>query len=618
MKYFKPSIILITLIIIVVILLNNRFAYILESTYPFVFDLKTKNTKTITYISDSNQNILPKDNNTFGVYSTRYDTSMLKSIFQTAGLPYIITDKLTKLEKCNFIFIDASLNDPLDLYKAIKKTELINTKRLLAVSFNGILNAKYGGLKKLFGYKDYKATKEHFSFHLKSSKFFKYFDTKEEKQYTISSINTAPYTNTIILGSAQAIALYDDMSPAITLNQYNKGYAINLGISLFDLRFRNLIDKDFYANKYDYNHFEPLSDFIILFLKGIYETSQKQSIILHTSKYNNDGSIILTHNIDSKQDLKYINQLVTLENSLGITPTCFINPKYYSDTQSNAYFMPKNFKFITSLKDKKVDFGVYSNPQKENFFLLEKGTCKESYPSYQQFRLIDTKELPTVCGEAKIPKELLNAIGISNIVNFRSGNLLYNQYLPEVLPLFGYKYSSSFFAEDIMSYFPFRYPKDYDLITEEGKIYEIPVSFKQNSLIPLYLQTNNILELLKKISNNGGVMSMIIPIDSNKYKLPFSTSKFVTKLYKQIPNNIWKCSMSEFDDFWATRNSIVFRYQINNKQISLYIYSPKNIDGLTFTTNNISLNQQHDIDIKGNKFSVNVRKGFNKWLINIK
>jgi hypothetical protein len=618
MKKLKPSFILIILILATIFLVNDRIWYMLKPTYPFIFDLKTTNIEKSQYLPDANLSILPSDSQTFGIFSAQFNDSMLKSIFQTAGVPYVIKKHLEDLNKCSFIFLDASLDNPLDLSKSDIKFLYHFVANGGILIGNGILNARYGSLKSLFGYMSYESSKKHYSFHLKSSKYFKYFDTKEEQKYTISSIGETPYTNSIKLGTATAIALYDDLTPAITLNKYKNGYAVNLGISLYNLRYRNLLDKDFYANEFNYNHFEPLSDFIILLIKDIYETSLNKSITLHTSKDNNKGTIILTHNIETLQELKDINKIVDFEKNFNITPTCFISPKYYSEEQSNAFFMPKNFKYLLSLQKKDIDFGIYSNPNKKNFFLLDIGTCKESYPSYQQFKLLDTKELPTVCGETKVPKELLSAIDISNIVNFRSGDLLYNEHLPEVLPLFGYKYSSSFFAEDIMSYFPFRYPKNYNSVTEEGDIFEIPVSFKDDSIFPLFLQTSSLIELLQKISNNGGVMSMIIPIKSSKYNLPFSTSNFIDKFYSQIPNNIWKCSMSEFGDFWAARNSVVFRYKITKNKLILTIYSPIDIEGLTFHTNNIKLKEQNNINIKNDTFSLNIKEGLSKWIINLK
>jgi len=616
MKNIRLSHILLMLFVFVLSTLKDQIVYILDPAVPFIFDLSTKEIKPTQYIKDSDPNLLEQTQNTIGIYTTHEDTFLLQQIFKTAGLPYYITHRLSDLKNVKIIFIDSQIDNPLELNESDKQFLYNFVKKGGVLIGNDILSTKYGALKELFGYKGFTPSKSHYQFNLlSSSPYLNYFDTYEEKHYTLSTINTAPFTNTIIPGTATTIAKYDDDSAAITTNQYGKGIAINMGISLYNLRYRNLLDKDFYANKEPINHFEPLSDFIVLFLKDIYEQTLKQSITLHTSRYNNQATVIITHNIDNKAQLQSIDKTIKVESSLDVKSTCFINVKYLSDKKSNAFFSQENFKYILNLQAQNVEIGVHAKPTKKNLFLLEKGTCQEHYPMYQKFGISDLQNnQPTICGEAKVPKELLQAIGIENIESFRGADLIYNKYIPEVLPQLGYRYTSNFSAEDVLSYFPYKYPLDYNNMTGASNIVEIPVSYKNNSVWPLYLQTHSVLKLFKKIYNNGGIFQMLISSDIYAIDGHMLDNMFIKKFYTSLPKDVWKASIKEYGKFWNYRNKIVYRYKIENNNLIMSIYSPTNIKGITFKTNNIKFKDQYNIKVKGDKFSIDVKQGYYRWV----
>jgi len=608
----KPSIFFIIIVIAFFVIINNRLFYILSISTPFVFNLESKPITNISYFSEPNSNMLEDTNTTIGIYSNNIHKPELLEVFKVAGVPYRLVKNILELHKVKIIVLDLSMDYPIELSKEeveFLKEFVSNGGTLIG---NEILATKFGALKELFGYKGYTASKSHTKLILQKSKFFKYLDTPEEQEYKISTINISPYTNSIILGSATAIATYDDDTPAITINHYGKGKTINIGVSFYDLRYRNLLDKDFNANDSFVNGFEPMSDFIVMFIKGIYESTIPQSITLHTSWNNTQSAVIMTHDIESENNLHHIGKFISLEKKFDIKPTCFINVKYLSDNSVDAFFKPENFPYIQNLVKNNVDIGVLAQPIRENFFLLPYGTCTEEYPMYQQFGLSDlSHSKPTLCGELKVPKELLQGIGIKDIVSFRSSNLIYNKNLPTALKRLGYRYSSVFSSENILSYFPYRYVTN-SYIPTESKIWEIPVTLSDSAILPIYINSSHYISLFKKLYNNGAVFNIQIKPDKLSLK-PY----FIEKFYNSLPKDVWKCSLKEFGDFWDKRDRIVFRYDIENSKLKLTLYSPTDIKNLTFKTSNCHIKEQYGVNTFKDKFSLDVKKGINRWVLDL-
>lgn len=612
-KFF--SFILILCVFFAFALVVKKLFFTNTHSTPFVYGLKTKTIQPITYLSESNTSILPADRHTVGIYSVKKEIFLLKEVFQTAGVPYIISNQITNLKQSKIIFLDFDIDHPRTLSSKEQDFLYHYVSQGGIIIANEILPTRYGALKELFGYKDYHTSQTHSTLQLKDSPYYSYFDTRNERYYTLSTLSKAPYTNSIELGSAQTIAVYEDNSTAISINQYQKGFAINLGISIFDLRYRNLFAKDFHANKNYINDFEPLSDFITLFIKGIYEATFAQSLTLHTAKDGNQATVIMTHDIDFENSIKNIPKFTKLEKSLGIKATYNIQTKYITDDKDNAFFHPSTLKYIVNAQKEGHDIGAHTVLHTKNFFTLPKGSCKEAYPTYKPFSksaLVDNGN-PTLCAELKVSKELLLGLDIPEIVSFRSGELLYHPKLPTIMENLFYRYSSCFSAEDVLSYFPYRYIKNYYTLSGASKIWEIPLVFEDELFPPLYFRTDNALKLFEKLYNNGAVFTILDHPDLTLYKLKNLDTYFIKDFYAQLPKDVWLASIKEVGEFWDIRDRIVFRYTITNKQLILKLHSKKAIDGLTFALRGITLQDNTFSKNIHSKLVLNVKKGFNTW-----
>jgi len=617
LKLFHYIIILFILTSLFLVL--KQFNAISEPAIPFIYELKTKKAMPVSYLPESNSSILEPNKHTVGIFSIGKETFQLKEIFQIAGIPHIFTHNLEDLNKTSILFLDFNIDKPPHL--PLKTIEFFYkyVERGGIIIGNEIINYKKGLLKTLFGYEDYIPSQEHKELYLAYSEYNKYFDTTEENNYLLSTISQAPYTNTLVLSTAKSIAFYEDNETAISINDYGKGKAINLGVSLYDLRYRNLLAKDFRANKEYINHFEPLSDFIIFFLKSIYEHHLKNTLTLHTSKDGNQATVIMTHDIAFSKSIENIQQFIKLQEKLEIKASYNIQVKYMTDDKDKAFFMFKNFDYLLNAQKEGHEIASRAIMETKNFFLLPRGECNETYPEYKPFSFSDLVDLgnPTACGEVKVSKELLLGVGVDAVETYRSAGLLYHPHLPELLEEYGYRYSSSFSAEDVLSYFPFRYMRNFSTLDDPSKIWEIPLVLEDEMFPPLYFRIGKAIELFEKIYDNGGVYTIVNHTDLTLYKLKNLDIEFLESFYEKLPEDVWKDTMGNVGAFWDKRDRIVFRYEIADKKLTLKVHSLSDIDGLTFKIDNLKIKNNENIYLLNNKLVVDVEEGMNEWQLDL-
>ena len=509
-----------------------------------------------------------------------------KRILKTAGIPYLIT---TDFDKCGndkkFVII---VKNPEKVSQLSEKEE-IDIKNFVKnggiVIGDGIFSLKFGQLKDLFGYKNCIPSKKRKKMTFIRGYENKYLNEPEERDLTFSHKKESIWTNGIILGTAKPLAFFEDKNPAITVNEYGKGKAILLGFSAFDLVLRNLSNRDFQANAKYINHFEPLSDILVFFIKDLYEKIYPQGFTIYTAPYGFKATFIITHDIDSTAGVKNLRKFVELENKLRCFSTIFVQTKYMLDYNDKPFFTPEFLKFLLELYKKGFEIGSHTVIHSKLISRFPLGDCKESYPFYKP-KVTGKYEVlghPTLCGELKVSKELLEGSGIE-IFSFRPGNLEYNYDLPLAMEKTGYKFSSTFSAENVLTYFPFKLLyKDY---SGESSIIEIPVALEDELFPPLYFRFDAARDLFKKIYYNGGVMVLLIHTDLTWFKPKnIKILTFLEKFVKSLPADTWITTIGKVGEFWRKREEVQFSCKLEGKKLVIKIYSPFEIEGLTFKKN---------------------------------
>ncbi|MGZ8548550.1 MAG: hypothetical protein ACXW33_08085, partial [Sulfuricurvum sp.] len=413
--------------------------------------------------------------------------------------------------------------------------------------------------------------------------------------------------------------VYEDDTIASMIYSLGNGKLTLIGISPYDLRYRNLVGRDYNANQHYCNGFESLSDLLPLLIKENYENLYIRGLTLHTAPNGYQSTLILTHDIDYTYSIEEgMKQFAQLELRYHTPSTYFIQTKYLTDDKDKAFFTQKSSALLPWLRQNGFEIGSHTVMHTKNFNKLPHGTCQESYPSYRPISFNDKvdRNNPTVCGELKVSKELLIGAKAGETVSFRSGSLLYNKHLPDVMELLGFKQGSNFSAEDVLSYFPYRYPYDEYKANYESNIFEFPLSYEDEEFPPLIFRLNKALELFQIIHHNGAVFVMLIHPDRTWWKLKNFDLNFEENFLKALPSDVWRTTMSKAGDFWRFRDSLNWRYDINNNHLVLEINSDKTYQGITFMLNSsfhLKLIDGENITIKNGKLIVNLHKGLNRW-----
>ena len=618
------------------LLKNGLFFFVLWLLYAFIsdiwntapdfaFGLKTKEAKPVSYLPERKARAFPPDSSIVAYFSDKHPFQT-GEILQTMGIPNYRCKRLSDANGSKILLLSV---DPDDLPEFDKKSlefiqEYVKNGGTI-VSDSGFLgyldeDDEDFDFTKFFGLKRVIPTQKHTELILAKSPYFKYFNRPEEKEYRLASSPGKIWSNTLVLKDAKALAFYEDNSVAISSRRFGKGEIILLGLHLYDLRFRNLVGRDFNANRVYINHFEPFSDFVPLFLKGLYQKRLKRGFTLSTAPKSYRATVMITHDVDFVDSIVNMKKFYDLERKEGVLATYNIWTKYLKDDKDVPFFYSKYLGNLLEAQKLGFEMGSHTVEHSANFDKFPKGTCKEFYPLYRPFSISYTKDSgnPTVCGELKVSKELLLGAGIKKVVTFRSGELLYNKVLPEVMERFGYRYSSCLSAEDILSYFPYRYMYDYYTLRRPSKIWEFPLVYEDEKLPPLIFRVDQALELVNKIAENGGMFPVLIHPDLTWWKLKNFDLLFLKKFLEGLPKDVGAFTMGAYGEFWDYRDRVVFHYNITPKSVEVTLWSPKNF---TLALEPFGWHWRDKIGkgykIKNGRIVLKLKEGINRWKFSI-
>jgi hypothetical protein len=616
MKYIRYCIYIAGIVLLITV--GSQFIRFFSPVEEFIYGLETKAALPVPYLPERESGKLKSNEWTVAVFSQK-NSFQVGEIFQTAGIPFYQCKNLEDANGTKILFLDLDIDHPLEFGKKTLKFLYEYVKEGGIVIGNGILSYPRGALKKLFGYRGYRPVREHTTLILDSSPyFFPYLNRPAERKYRLSAKAGGIVTNEIIMGTASAIAHFEDGSPAITVNHYGKGKAIILGISLYNLRYRNLVGRDAQANRDYINHFEPLSDMVILWMKSIYEKKMGKGFTLSSSPGYSRATLIVTHDVDYTESVDNMKRFMKIERAENAGATYNIWVKYLLDDKDEPFFNPASIKVFRDAQKHGFEIGAHTVEHTANFDKLPVGNCRESYPAYRPFSIdyhTDSGK-PTLCGEVKVAKELLLGAGIKQIATFRSGELLYHPHLPEILERFGYRYSSCFSAEDVLSYFPYRYMYDYYTLERPSKIWEIPLVYEDEKMPPLFMRVKKAKELLEKISENGGVFTILIHPDLTWWRLKNFDLDFLEEFLKSVPENIATVNMKDFGEFWDKRDRIVWRYVPGRENIDILIWSPSDVKvALVPFGWKFGEAEGSGYKIWNGRILLDIHKGMNRWQI---
>jgi len=509
-------------------------------------------------------------------------------VLKQAGIPFFVSSSAAGLSECPM----AVLIRKDDKSILLSDGDLSAIKKFVSgggtIISDGAFYLKNGQLKDVFGWKSIDAQKTRKKLKFTSDYKNRYLDETVELETVFSYSKDAGetiWTKAIVTGESKPVAVFEDNSPAITKNLYGKGAAYLLGVSLHDVYIRNLTGRHYEAFKRYVNDFEPMSDIFLFVIKAIYENSCPVGFTINTAPAGYKSTMIMSHDVDYYNSMENSRKFVELEEKLGIKSTFFIQAKYITDYNDDAFFTPKAIELMKTMNDKGFEIGSHTVIHSKLLTDFEYGTGKERYPEYRP-EIISDKYIygtASLCGEVRVPKMILNSYGVP-VDSYRPGHLKYHGRLPECLEASGYLCSSSFSANDMLSYFPFRLIKEEGKNKKESYICEIPLAI-EDELWNLSESVGPALELFKKIHNNGGVTCVLIHPDLTAHRGKDKDLEFEEKFIKSLPPDCWKTTIRDAGAFWMKRDRVVFSSVKKGKKLIMTINSPRSFANASFLKN---------------------------------
>jgi hypothetical protein len=518
----------------------------------------------------------------------------LEHICKTIGVPYHTTTEVPDAVRYPLLIISS------DVYLTFTYSEQLALRNY--VNNGGILIAPFvkdPAFFILFGITAYKMATTNFTLTWTdtTSPELRWIDDPLEKTMSLSEPwhprvnNTCSYTTS----SAVPMATYMQYgTTGIARNAYGKGFAYCLGFSFQDLIFMPQIDKDIDAERQYGSGFEPTSDVLMLFIKGVYARFIEYATWKHTLPYNSLPVFVLSHDIDLATSMIVLNDYSTWEKCNNIRSTFFINTKYNSDYQNPAFYdqyIPQ-MKFLVK---QGFDIGSHSVGHLRDFQNLPFGQLGNTKQSYLPYDGVNSSLGGTVLGELEVSKNLLEQdLGIT-VRSFRPG-LLYDPFeIGKALDTTGYTQSSLHSANDVMTNFPYRMARKRAVDTEFTKVLEMPISFFTDPKVSQ--KTDSIINKLTLVVGqvNANYAPFIVLLHStNLYKL--SVQK---ELIKSLPPRTLFMDINELATFWLSREAFEFNQDVKNdsatitvpdtflpvnEQLSLVIRDGRNLKSLVLQT----------------------------------
>lgn len=404
----------------------------------------------------------------------------------------------------------------------------------------------------------------------------KWFDDPMEKTILFAGETYAYSFKTVAfnLSGASALAVFEDGSVALCGNKYGEGFAYIMGFSFKNTITRNLLGKSLDAYRTYSNGFEPASDTIMLFIRALYCKHVNFPVWKKTSPLQSRATFIMTHDLCAKTAVEMMEEFAELEYQFGIVANYNVTTTYERQEKRSGGgfggFYDENeirkLKRILNQNHKISSHSVNHFPDFDRFPEGKPGNTKENYKPY-----FDGEKTigGTVYGEVELSKKLLDEdLGV-NVRTFRSGYLLFNDKLYNVLEASGYSYDTTRSANAVLTNFPYRGIKDRSYDGEISRVYEIPMTI--SDVIENFSESNyrEIADMWLDITirNARNLAPTVLLIHPNRqYK-----KKAEERLLRNMPSYIRFMDMDSFGDYWRSRDNFHFRTELRGTSLKIII-----------------------------------------------
>jgi hypothetical protein len=391
------------------------------------------------------------------------------------------------------------------------------------------------------------------------------------------------------LNGGTSLAQYEDGKSAFVYKGTGQGHVYTFGIDLRDVVLRFQIGDDGNAQESYSNSFEPGSDVFMMLVQNIIRHHIPNTVRVHSSPNCSSSSIMITHDYDSKTCQDTSKFFVDMEYARGVRASYNITTSYYSNGWISGFYNTSH-NAVQYMLDHGHILGSHSVghfPDFENsstFLLGSQGLTSSTYhPMYSTSTNKTTGG--SVYGEVEVSKDLLETDFGINVKTFRSGELAYNKYMAYAMQQTGYKFNSSFSANDVLTNFPFYTVDQKKYSGTQLSVLEIPMTISDvwspSISITNYPEKVAIWTSVtqKNDANNAPTVLLIHP--NRKWKVT------AEEMYlNSLPSSALVLPMDEFGEFWQERDTLDFYTTRNNNVLSVYLNTNEPDERLSFIIDN--------------------------------
>jgi hypothetical protein len=526
---------------------------------------------------------------------------------KVAGIPYDTTTFFDSILRSKIIFFTEPLTENQFneaevalLYDFVEKGGTIIGSQL-----------KNDDLYNLFGISGYKfkTNRKEIFWNTKNTVEEAYLinDSNEFHQYLADSNTTQLFgTRAFTLSTGLPFLLFENNENAGVINQFGKGYTYLFGFNFEDVILRNQVLKHFKANRTYSNGFEPGSDVLYHFIRGIYRKHVPFATHKHTSINNSKSLLIITHDVDATSAIKDImTDFSSYEYENNIRTSYFVTTHYMHDSVAKNFWdgYTNEIKSVLSKKHEVASHSVSHTPDFDNSSIVTIGDCESlNHENYKPFYDGKVSNNVFVCGETKVSKSLLDTYAGANVKSFRAGYLAYNKGILEALENSNYTFNSSHSANNVLTGYPFQGHLNLSMNAEESHIYEIPntisdVFMEERISEENYNQKVAIwTDVQKRYQENE--TPVVLLIHPNRPWKIIAQQNFT----KNLTSNVAIIPFDEYGYFWKNREQLVFNQFVNSDSTvivkiesdSLPNYSSFIIHDGQYAKKIILLNNQND------------------------
>jgi hypothetical protein len=381
---------------------------------------------------------------------------------------------------------------------------------------------------------------------------------------------------------ARVLARFEDGEPALLVLARGRGRVYALGASFSDLILRPQINRDYEAQRFYDNHFEPSADVPQFLLRDWYLGLVPGALALSPVPDGLEGVLLLTHDVDFTRSVDNMVAYATAEAEAKVASTFFLQTKYVRDFQDEVFWNEHAMAVAAQVVQLGGEIESHSVAHAYDFSTLRVGSDDENARWYRP-RVIWRGNSArsgwsvgaTLFGELRVSRQLLEAIAQPHPVEaFRSGYLNIHPRQWAALLRTGYRFDSSYSANDVLTAFPYAAMEDAGFARESG-IIELPVLIA-DSVEPLSSILPQLKALLDKESVLHAVCVLLIHPDEAGDKLRTELA-----LIEHVRGRFWVGPMSRFGRFWSARAAVQVFARLEGGEQTVEVTAPEAIEGLT-------------------------------------